>query len=169
MQRWVLCSWLKGGLCGELPGGRGGRRFCKGTRSEGPLMAADKCDLFRSLGQGMKPQDLCVWRLSVGWMEADVAESLCRLGASPHDLLPLPGFPVGGSSAHFVNEESEAKSARDPLKVAKLVNGRMGIRPRSFRLDPVLWLDHQRDGFMHPVRNVLLLDTLNLQVTECHN
>lgn len=134
-------------------------------------MAADKCDLFRSLEQGVKPQDVCVWRLSVGRMEADVAESLCRLGASPCCLLPLPGFRVGGSSAHFVNEESEAKSARDPLKVAKLVKGRMGIRPRPFRLHGrfIEPLGHQLNGFMRPVQNVLFLDTLNLQVTERHS
>lgn len=104
-------------------------------------------------------------------MEADVAESLCQPGASPRCLLPLPGFRVGGSSAHFVNEESEAKSASDPLKVAQLVKGRMGIRPRPFRLlgHLIELLGHQRDGFMCPVQNVLFLDTLNLQVTERHS
>lgn len=64
----------------------------------------------------------------------------------------------------------------DLLKVAKLVNGRMGIQPRSFCLhcDFIELLDHQHDvnelrggfSFKHPVQNVMLLDTSSLQVTE---
>lgn len=80
-----LVSWL---LAQRL-------EVCEGTGSEGPLMAAEKCDLFKGLGQGVTPGDS---RLEArrGVERGRFSGEPGSPGAGLHCLTPLERLRAGG-------------------------------------------------------------------------
>lgn len=74
----------------------------EGTRSEGPLAAAER-DLFKSLGQGGTAQGSCVWRqlqrtararaVSLPSQDCELAK---EWGPSPGPLSPPPLYHTAG-------------------------------------------------------------------------
>lgn len=73
-----------------MPGGNW-REVREGAASEGPLKAAEKYDLFNSVGQGVTPTLECWviprrWRLSVECTDSDLADGTPVLALGFHAL-----------------------------------------------------------------------------------